>query len=101
VTDWDPSDWDPSPDATISHRLGEGPAELGLTRRRRTCPDIWELSDGNIAVVGVDMTKHYRKDLPEDLHIHFEDERLVVIPRAIFDSAMEAVELQHGSMAAN
>lgn len=88
------SEWNPDPSATISHRLGAGPAGLGYTRKRRSCPDIWEMSDGTLAVVGVDMTDHYREALPEDLHIHFEDERLVIIPRAIFESAMEALSRQ-------
>lgn len=79
-------DWDPSPEATFVRRLG-GPNQ---TRRANTCPDVWELSDGNVAIVGVDMTQGYSDRIPDDLHIYEADERLVVVPKMIFLRAAKA-----------
>jgi hypothetical protein len=79
-------DWDPTPDAKFVRRLGGGPSD---SRRANTCPDVWELSDGNIAIVGVDVTESYADQMPDELHIFPDDEKLVVIPRSAFTKAVE------------
>jgi hypothetical protein len=78
-------DWDPTPDAKFVRRLGGGPTN---TRKANSCPDVWELDDGNIAIVGVDVTESYAGQLPDDLHIYSQDERLVVLPRSAFEAAI-------------
>jgi hypothetical protein len=50
------------------------------------CPDIWELSNGDIAVIGRDLTASYRSRLPAGVSIR-PDERLVVLPRAMMIAA--------------
>jgi hypothetical protein len=44
-----------------------------------TCPDIWELDNGDIAVIGRDLTHMYAGRLPGDVRVGL-DERLVIIP---------------------
>ncbi|MEV7185577.1 hypothetical protein [Kitasatospora sp. NPDC093102] len=78
--------WDADPDAVLTRRLGKSPAELGTTGGRDGCPDVWELDNGDIAVIGRDLTAAYRAGLPQDVMVG-EGERLVVIPRATLLSA--------------
>lgn len=72
--------WIADPSSTFVRRLGRSAAELGNTSQGKTCPDIWELSTGDIAVVGTDMTEAFADRLPGDVSIG-KNERLVVIPR--------------------
>ncbi|MFJ6619252.1 hypothetical protein ACIQOW_16930 [Kitasatospora sp. NPDC091335] len=78
--------WDADPDAVPTRRLGKSPTELGTTGGRDGCPDVWELDNGDIAVIGRDLTAAYRAGLPEDMVVG-EGERLVVIPRITLLSA--------------
>jgi len=59
---------------------------LGTTGSQVTCPDIWELDNGDIAVIGVDFAASYAGRLPGGVVIS-PDERLVVIPRVTLMSA--------------
>jgi hypothetical protein len=61
-------------------------AELGNTSQGKTCPDIWELSNGDIAIVGTDMTEAFADRIPGDMAIGAH-ERLVVIPRNMLVAA--------------
>ncbi|MEV8286523.1 hypothetical protein [Streptomyces niveus] len=72
--------WEADPSSPLARRLGKSPEELGTTGGESGCPDIWELENGDIAVIGRDLTDSYRTDLPDGLKIA-PDERLVVIPR--------------------
>jgi hypothetical protein len=72
--------WTADAGATFARRLGRSAAELGNTSQGKTCPDIWELSNGDIAIVGTDMTEVFAGRLPDDVFIG-TNERLVVIPR--------------------
>jgi hypothetical protein len=80
--------WEADPDATFARRLGLHPAELPgpPTNGKVGCPDIWELSNGDVAVIGRDLTNVYVGDLPDGVTI-VHDERLVVIPRATIVAA--------------
>ncbi|GII93117.1 hypothetical protein [Sinosporangium siamense] len=78
--------WRADPTASLSRRLGDTPAALGHTGNDDECPDIWELDNGDIVVVGQDLTGAYASRLPADLKIA-EGESLVVIPRSTFVSA--------------
>jgi hypothetical protein len=66
--------------------LGKSAEELGQTSGGSGCPDIWELDNGDIAIVGRDLTEAYRSRLPTDVSVAF-DERLVVIPRVTLVAA--------------
>ncbi|MET8611603.1 MULTISPECIES: hypothetical protein [Streptomyces] len=72
--------WDADRKARLVRRVGIAPAELGTTGGRDGCPDIWELDNGDFAVIGRDLTHVYAEGLPDDAVIG-GGERLVVIPR--------------------
>lgn len=78
--------WEADARASFVRRIGKSALELGDTGGRDGCPDIWELSNGDIAVVGRDLTSAYQGRLPADLRIA-ADERLVVIPRNMLIAA--------------
>lgn len=78
--------WEADPAATMARRLGRSPEDLGNTDRVNGCPDIWELDNGDIAVIGRDLTDLHKRQLPPDAAIA-EDERLVIIPRNTLISA--------------
>jgi hypothetical protein len=77
--------WTADPNATFTRRIGRSPYEPGEdgtapTQKTGGCPDIWELSNGDFAVIGRDLTSAYQSKLPTDVSIR-ADERLVVVPR--------------------
>ncbi|MEV7283675.1 hypothetical protein AB0O01_03735 [Streptomyces sp. NPDC093252] len=72
--------WEADPSSPLVRRLGRSPAELGTTGGEAGCPDIWELENGDIAVVGRDLTDAYLAHLPPGLAVD-ADERIVIIPR--------------------
>ncbi|MGC9670640.1 hypothetical protein ACNTMW_29355 [Planosporangium sp. 12N6] len=78
--------WEADPSASLKRRLGKSAAELGQTSGGSGCPDIWELDNGDIAVVGRDLTSTYTARLPDGVSVA-PDERLVVIPRALLVAA--------------
>ena len=51
------------------------------------CPEVWELADGSIAVIGQDITSNV--EMPQEVIID-PKERVVVIPRSVFDAALKA-----------
>jgi hypothetical protein len=73
--------WRADPSASLRRRLGKPPWELGATGGDNGCPDIWELDNGDIAVIGRDLTGSYEGRLPDGVSV-VPGERLVVIPRA-------------------
>jgi len=78
--------WRADPSASLRRRLGRSAEELGATSGNTGCPDIWELDNGDVAVIGQDMTSSYRSRLPTGVSI-VPGERLVVIPRAMLVAA--------------
>lgn len=78
--------WDANPSAGFRRRLGKSARELGNTNATPSCPDIWELDNGDIAVIGRDLTEHYAGRLPADVSL-LADERLVVISRNMLVAA--------------
>jgi hypothetical protein len=82
--------WEPDPAAGLWRRLGKSPAELGTTSDTTTCPDIWELDNGDVAVVGRDLTSAYLARLPGDMSVA-PDERLVIIPRCTILAAKKDI----------
>ncbi|MCZ7422969.1 hypothetical protein O7605_26040 [Verrucosispora sp. WMMA2121] len=73
--------WEADPSAQLSRRWGKSSHELGNTSGDGSCPDIWELSNGDVAVIGQDLTDSYRDRLPEGVSVD-PGERLVIIPRS-------------------
>lgn len=63
----------------IVRRVGASPRERG-SASGQTCPDIFELSDGNFAVIGREATKELDPELPPDA-ARADYERIVVITR--------------------
>ncbi len=60
-------------------RVGASPRERG-SGSGQTCPDIFELSDGNFAVIGTEATEKLEGELPPDA-ARADYERIVVITR--------------------
>ncbi len=61
-------------------RLGPDPHANGAqTIALRNCPDVWELANGDFAVIGIDMTGEVA-NLPPTASCG-PDERIVRIPR--------------------
>ncbi|MBI3418198.1 MAG: hypothetical protein HY043_23150 [Verrucomicrobia bacterium] len=61
-------------------RLGPDPHANGAqTAALKNCPDVWELANGDFAVIGIDMTEAAAK-LPPTASCG-PDERIVRIPR--------------------
>ncbi|AEM87141.1 hypothetical protein [Streptomyces violaceusniger] len=71
--------WEADPSALFAKRLGKSAAELGNSEDEEKCPDIWQLDNGDVAVIGRDLTAVYASHLPTGVSIG-PDERLVVIP---------------------
>lgn len=63
----------------IVRRLGASPRERG-SATGATCPDIFELADGNFAIIGTDLTDSLDSQLPVDAACA-DYERIVVITR--------------------
>ncbi|MCM4082437.1 hypothetical protein [Paractinoplanes hotanensis] len=67
------------PASPILRRLGSSPRARG-SATECTCPDLFELADGNFAVIGTDRTDELRHHLPEDAGVA-QYERIVVVSR--------------------
>ena len=62
-------------------RLGPDPHANGATTAAlEGCPDIWQLDNGDFAVIGVDITANAKAQLPSTAGCG-PDERIVWIPR--------------------
>jgi len=72
--------WEADSAASFVRRLGKSSHELGQTSGNASCPDIWELDNGDVAVIGQDLTAAYEARLPEGVSVD-PGERLVIIPR--------------------
>ena len=73
--------WQADRTASFARRMGTFACNNG-----RTCPDIWELDNGDVAVIGQDLTANYAETLPVGVNMG-DDERLVVIPGSLFWAA--------------
>lgn len=78
--------WEADPNATFKCRIGKSPLELGATSSNPDCPDIWELSNGDFAVIGRDLTTPLSRVFPDGVSVGV-DERVVVIPRRMLVAA--------------
>lgn len=65
----------------ILRRLGPDPHSHGAqTPALKGCPDIFELKNGDFAIIGRDLTASIIADLPSGASCG-PDERIIVIPR--------------------
>jgi hypothetical protein len=68
-------------------RLSLDPRRLGsLSPGGNRCPGIWELDTGNFAVIGEDITKKVKKELPSEIMLG-QEERIILLPREVLQSA--------------
>jgi hypothetical protein len=73
-------------------RLGRTPAELGNTTGVSGSPDIIELDDGSIGIIGIDITEELGREPLADARCA-PDERIVRIPRnTLFHAAKDLLE---------
>jgi hypothetical protein len=86
---WDPSvGWEADFSSPLKQRLGKAMREFdgNPTPRSDGCPDIWELENGDFAVIGRDATAAYRARLPNGVTIR-HDECLSIVPRFMLIAA--------------
>jgi hypothetical protein len=68
----------------IGRRVGLAPSQRLDCTSSGNCPDLFELEDGDYAVIGRDVS--FALDLPTDAG-RSESERVVVVPRAVMLAA--------------
>ncbi|TQJ87915.1 hypothetical protein FBY22_6765 [Streptomyces sp. SLBN-31] len=73
----------------VNRRLGKAPQARGCLTDSN-CPDVFELSDGRFAVIGLEMTEELRGLLPSDAGVG-PDERVVVLPREVLIEARQDI----------
>jgi hypothetical protein len=78
--------WDADPMASFQRRLGKSAHELGTTGGNASCPEIWELDNGDVAIIGTELTASYAERLPSGVTVD-PGESLVVIPHSTIVSA--------------
>lgn len=70
-----------APDRATLASLRAPPLRLPVDQRRSAlCPDLFELSDGNFAVIGTEATEALERELPADAS-RADYERIVVVSR--------------------
>ena len=68
-------------------RIGDDPHANGAKSSGCAgCPDIWELTNGDFAVIGIDMTAAMLAELPPTAGCG-ADERIVRLPRSLLVKA--------------
>jgi hypothetical protein len=65
----------------LVRRLGPDPHDGRETPSASGCPDLWELDNGDIAVIGIRATRELLHRLPPTVSCG-PDEEIVIIPRA-------------------
>ena len=76
---------------TIVRRLGIAPADRSVECVAcNNCPDLFELADGDFAIIGFDVTDEVIPHLPSDAGCG-AGERIVRIPRAVLVAARESI----------
>ncbi|MEO3777282.1 hypothetical protein ABGB16_10610 [Micromonospora sp. B11E3] len=78
--------WEADPAAELTRRWGKSAHELGNTSGDGSCPDVWELSNGDVAMIGQDLTETYRGRLPDGVSVD-PGERLIIVPRSTMIAA--------------
>ena len=77
--------------AMFLRRLGSDPHAGGArTIALHGCPDIWELANGDFAVIGIDVTEAAKVHLPPSAGCG-PDERIIRIPRNLLVGAKQDI----------
>lgn len=72
---------------SFHRRLGPDPHAHGRQSvGLNGCPDLWELADGDVAVIGIDITEACVESLPSSAGCG-PDERIVRVPRNVIVAA--------------
>ena len=72
-------------------RIGPDPhIEGGKTTAAAGCPDIWELENGDIAVIGIRKTSVLSANLPNSAGCG-PDEEIVILPRDLIRKAAKDI----------
>lgn len=75
----------------FNRRIGRTPKENGIQCVGcHECPDIWELADGDFAVIGENITASARASLPSDAGCS-PSECIVRVPRAVLIHAKQDI----------
>lgn len=70
----------------FKRRLCDNPhADGAMTSGANGCPDVWELDNGDVAVIGLRKTSLLSSKLPSDAGCG-PDEEIVVVPGDLFRS---------------
>jgi hypothetical protein len=75
---------------TFLRRIGPDPHLAGDTPSAQGCPDVWELSNGDFAVIGIRATDPLASALPEGASCG-PDEEIVIVPRRILTAAKDGI----------
>jgi len=76
-----------NPNFVFVRRIGPDPHSNGArTVALNGCPDIFELSSGDFAIIGIDITLETKPNLPPTAGCG-ADERIVLIPRNLLLAA--------------
>ena len=76
-------------------RIGQDPHANGAQSAAcRGCPDIWELANGDFAVIGIDITQAALSKLPPTAGCG-PDERIVRLPRNLLINAKHDIPDRH------
>ncbi|MCX5560418.1 hypothetical protein [Streptomyces sp. NBC_00038] len=73
--------WEADLQAWFARRLGRSPQEPGLTGATESCPDIWELENGDFAFIEREATDAYEERLSAGVSVA-QSERVVIVPRS-------------------
>jgi hypothetical protein len=72
-------------------RIGPDPQTNGLQCSGcRSCPDIWELDNGDFAIIGADITAAAVANLPPSAGCS-SDERIIRLPRKLLVNAKQHI----------
>jgi len=71
----------------FSKRIGPDPHANGrMTVALHHCPDIWQMTNGDFAIIGIDITDEAKGKLPATASCG-PDERIIRIPRNLLVDA--------------
>jgi hypothetical protein len=70
---------------SFERRLGTSPTERG-SATNTTCPDVFLLSNGDIAIIGTEAPEELLHQLPSDAGIA-SHEKLIILPREVLLAA--------------
>jgi hypothetical protein len=76
------------PAAPIARRVGLPPAARG-SATNCTCPDIFELEDGNFAIIGTNRTQELSARLPADAGVASYESIVVITRDTLFAAAKD------------